>query len=94
FLLPGAIFEKELNSEMQSRVLEADLLYMVNWSGTQPVYSFVVYLQRDGSVVQYNFASLVFKSKKDQDWLRKMFTMLSGDMLEDSWAYQEMTAEA
>lgn len=24
FLLPGATFEKELNSEMQSRVLEAD----------------------------------------------------------------------
>jgi hypothetical protein len=42
----------------------------------------------------YNFASLVFKSKQDQDWLRKRFAMLSGDMLEDSWAYREMTAEA
>ena len=200
FLLPGAIFEKELNSEMQSRVLEADLLYMVNLDGVQvvlhvefqkrrdgdmgrrlwkynaqatiitdlPVYSFVVYLQQDGHVVQspyklpfpgkdaahlfffdtiklweipgaffkqegiegllpllplaqdgahhevvddmiasleragksnlltlaYNFAALVFKSAQDQDWLRKRFTMLSGDMLEDSWAYREMTAEA
>ena len=200
FLLPGAIFEKELNSEMQSRVLEADLLYVVNLDGVQvilhvefqkrrdgemgkrlwkynaqatiitdlPVYSFVVYLQQDGNVVQspyklpfpgkeavhlfffdtiklweipgaffkqegiqgllpllplaqdgahhevvddmiasleragksnllslaYNFASLVFKSKQDQDWLRKRFIMLSGDMLEDSWAYREMTAEA
>ena len=84
FLLPGATFEKELNSEMQSRVLEADLLYVVNWNETQvilhvefqkrrdgdmgkrlwkynaqatiitdlPVYSFVVYVQRDGNVVQ------------------------------------------
>ncbi len=199
FLLPGAIFEKELNSEMHSRVLEADLMYVVNWNETQvilhvefqkrrdgdmgrrlwkynaqatiitdlPVYSFVVYLQRDGNVVQspyklpfpgkeavhlfffdtiklweipgaflkqpgiegllpllpltqdgvhhevvdemiaslnragksdllllaYSFASLVFKSEKDRDWLRKRFIMLSGDMLEDSWAYREMTAE-
>ena len=34
-----------------------------------------------------------FQSEKDRDWLRKRFTMLSGDMLEDSWAYQEITAE-
>lgn len=199
FLLPGATFEKELNSEMQSRVLEADLLYVVNWDGTQvilhvefqkrrdsnmgkrlwkynaqatiitdlPVYSFVVYLQQDGNVVQspyklpfpgkevvhlfffdtvklwelpgaflkqegiegllpllpltqggvhyevvddmiasldragknnllplaYAFASLVFKSEKDRDWLRKRFIMLSDDILEDSWAYQEMIAK-
>jgi len=199
FLLPGATFEKELNSEMQSRVLEADLLYVVNWDGTQvilhvefqkrrdgdmgkrlwkynaqatiitdlPVYSFVVYLQRDGNVVQspyelpfpgkkvvhlfffdtiklweipgaflkqagiegllpllpltqdgvhhevvddmiasldragksdllplaYAFASLVFQSEKDRDWLRKRFSMLSDDILEDSWAYQEMMAK-
>jgi hypothetical protein len=199
FLLPGATFEKELNSEMQSRVLEADLSYVVNWSGTQvvlhvefqkrrdgdmgrrlwkynaqatiitdlPVYSFVVYLRRDGNVVQspyklpfpgkevvpvfffdtiklweipgaflkqpgmegllpllpltqdgvhrevvdemiasldhawksdllplaYAFASLVFKNEKDREWLRKRFTMLSDDILEDSWAYQEMVAK-
>lgn len=198
FLLPGATFEKELNSEMQSRVLEADLLYVVNWDGMQvilhvefqkrrdgdmgrrlwkynaqttiitdmPVCSFVIYLQRDGNVVQspyelphplkkvvhlfffdtvklweipgaflkqegiegllpllpltqngirheviddmivsldlagksdllplaYAFASLVFKSAEDRDWLRKRFTMLSEDIFEDSWAYQEMIA--
>lgn len=198
FLLPGTTFEKELNSEMQSRVLEADLLYVVNWDGMQvilhvefqkrrdgdmgkrlwkynaqttiitdmPVCSFVIYLQRDGNVVQspyelphpvkkvvhlfffdtvklwdipgtflkqegiegllpllpltqngirhevidgmivsldlagksdllplaYAFASLVFKSVEDRDWLRKRFTMLSEDIFEDSWAYQEMIA--
>ena len=199
FLLPGATFEKELNTEMQSRVLEADLLYVVNWDGIQvilhvefqkrrdgemgkrlwkynaqatiitdlPVYSFVVYLQRDGNVVQspyewpfpgkkvvhrfffdtvrlweipgeflkqngfegllpllpltqngfrhevvddmivsldlagksdllplaYAFASLVFKNTEDRDWLRKRFTMLSEDIFEESWAYQEMLAK-
>jgi hypothetical protein len=198
FLLPGATFEKELNSEMQSRVLEADLLYVVNLDGMQvvlhvefqkrrdgdmgkrlwkynaqatiisdlPVYSFVVYLQRDGNVVQspyklpfpgkevvhlfffgtvklweipgtflkqegiegllpllpltqdgghhevvddmivsleragkshllslaFTFASLVFQSEKDRDWLRRRFTMLSDDILEDSWGYQELIA--
>ena len=83
-LLPGAKFERELNTELQSRVLEADLLYVVNWDGTEvimhvefqkrrdgnmgrrlweyntqttiisglPVCSFVVYLQRDGNVVE------------------------------------------
>ena len=83
-LLPGAMFERELNTEMQSRVLEADLLYVVNWNGVEvimhvefqkrrdgnmgrrlweynaqatiisglPVCSFVIYLQRDGNVVE------------------------------------------
>ncbi len=198
-LLPGAKFERELNNEMQSRTLEADLLYIVNWNGIQvilhvefqkrrdgnmgrrlweynaqttiisglPVCSFVIYLQRDGSLVQspyelprpngkaihlfffdtvklweipggflkqegiegllpllpltqdgvrhevvndmivsldlagkndllplaYAFASLVFKNAEDRDWLRKRFTMLSEDIFEDSWAYQEMLAK-
>src|SRR5713226_4952767 len=198
-LLPGATFERELNNEMQSRTLEADLLYIVNWNGIQvilhvefqkrrdgnmarrlweynaqttiisglPVCSFVIYLQRDGSLVQspyelprpngkaihlfffdtvklweipggflkqegiegllpllpltqdgvrhevvndmivsldlagkndllplaYAFASLVFKNAEDRDWLRKRFTMLSEDIFEDSWAYQEMLAK-
>ena len=198
-LLPGAKFERELNTELQSRVLEADLLYVVEWDGTEvimhvefqkrrdgnmgrrlweyntqttiisglPVCSFVVYLQRDGNVVEspyniarpngraihlfffdtvklweipgeflkqggiegllpllpltqdgvrhevvedmivslnmagksdllplaYAFASLVFKSTEDRDWLRKRFTMLSEDIFEDAWAYQEMLAK-
>ena len=198
-LLPGAKFERELNTELQSRVLEADLLYVVNWNDVKiimhvefqkrrdgdmgrrlweynaqttiisglPVCSFVVYLQRDGNVVEspynlsrpdgraihvfffdtvklweipgaflkqhgiegllpllpltqdgishavvddmivsltragksdllslaYAFAALVFQSEKDRDWLRKRFTMLSDDILEDSWAYQEMLAK-
>ena len=198
-LLPGATFERELNTEMQSRVLEADLLYVVTWDGLQvimhvefqkrrdgnmarrlweynaqttiisglPVCSFVIYLQYDGNVVQspyelprpngraihlfffdtvklweipggflkqegiegllpllpltqdgvrhevvndmivsldlagkndllplaYAFASLVFKNAEDRDWLRKRFTMLSEDIFEDSWAYQEMLAK-
>jgi hypothetical protein len=41
-------------------------------------------------VLAYTFASLVFQSEKDRDWLRKRFTMLSDDILEDSWAYQEL----
>ena len=198
-LLPGAMFERELNTEMQSRILEADLLYVVNWNGVEvimhvefqkrrdgnmgrrlweynaqatiisglPVCSFVIYLQRDGNVVEspydivrpsgraihlfffdtvklweipgdflkqegiegllpllplmqdgvhhevvndmivslnnagksdllplaYAFASLVFKSTEDRDWLRRRFTMLSDDIFEDSWAYQEMLAK-
>ncbi len=199
FLLPGATFEKELNPEMQSRVLEADLLYVVTWNGMQmvlhvefqkrrdgdmgrrlwkynaqttiitdlPVCSYVIYLRRDGNVIQspyelphpngraihlfffdtiklweipgaflkqegiegllpllpltqdglrhevvddmivslnvagksdllplaYAFASLVFKNTEDRDWLRKRFTMLSEDIFEDAWAYQEMIAK-
>ncbi|HET9999291.1 MAG TPA: hypothetical protein VFQ36_00260 [Ktedonobacteraceae bacterium] len=198
-LLPGAMFERELNTEMQSRVLEADLLYVVNWNGVEvvmhvefqkrrdgnmgrrlweynaqatiisglPVCSFVIYLQRDGNVVEspydiarpngraihlfffdtvkiweipgdflkqegiegllpllplmqdgvhhevvndmivslnnagksdllplaYAFASLVFKSTEDSDWLRRRFAMLSDDIFEDAWAYQEMLAK-
>jgi hypothetical protein len=41
----------------------------------------------------YAFASLVFKSTEDRDWLRKRFTMLSEDIFEDAWAYQEMLAK-
>jgi len=41
----------------------------------------------------YAFASLVFKKAEDRDWLRKRFTMLSEDIFEDSWAYQEMVAK-
>ena len=198
-LLPGATFERELNTELQSRILEADLLYIVNWDDIQvimhvefqkrrdgnmgrrlweynaqttiisglPVCSFVIYLQRDGNVVEspydlsrpdgraihlfffdtvklweipgeflkqqgiegllpllpltqdgvqpavvndmiaslekagkrdllplaYAFASLVFKSEEDRDWLRKRFAMLSEDIFEDAWAYQEMLAK-
>src|SRR5579872_4852654 len=40
------------------------------------------------------FATLVFQSEKDRDWLRRRFTMLSEDILEDSWGYQELTAKA
>src|SRR5579859_7876534 len=198
-LLPGAAFERELNNEMQSRVLNADLLYVVNLNDAEvimhvefqkrrdgnmgrrlweynaqatiitglPVCSFVIYLQHDGNVVEspykipgphertihlfffdtiklweipgaflkqhgiegllpllpltqdgishtvvddmiasltragkndllslaYAFAALVFQSEKDRDWLRKRFSMLSDDILEDSWAYQEMLAK-
>ena len=198
-LLPGAKFERELNTELQSRILEADLLYVVIWNGIQvimhvefqkrrdgnmgrrlwaynaqttiisglPVCSFVIYLQQDGNVVQspyelprpdgrtihlfffdtvklweipgeflkqggiegllpllpltqdgvhhevvedmivsldlagksdllplaYAFASLVFKSEEDRDWLRKRFAMLSEDIFEDAWAYQEILAK-
>lgn len=193
------MFERELNTEMQSRILEADLLYVVNWNGVEvimhvefqkrrdgnmgrrlweynaqatiisglPVCSFVIYLQRDGNVVEspydivrpsgraihlfffdtvklweipgdflkqegiegllpllpltqdgvhhevvndmivslnnagksdllplaYAFASLVFKSTEDSDWLRRRFTLLSDDIFEDAWAYQEMLAK-
>ncbi len=90
FLLPGAIFEKELNNEMQSRVLEADLKN----GRHHTVVDEMIAGKSNLLSLAYNFASLVFKSEKDRDWLRKRFTMLSGDMLEDSWAYQEMTAEA
>ncbi len=87
-LLPGASFERELNNEMQSRVLKADLMYVVNWEDAEiimhvefqkrrdgamgrrlweynaqatiitglPVCSFVVYLQRDGNVVNHLIA--------------------------------------
>jgi hypothetical protein len=41
----------------------------------------------------YAFASLVFRSAEDRDWLRKRFTMLSEDIFEDAWAYQEMLAK-
>lgn len=199
FLLPGAMFERELNHEMQSRTLEADLMYIVIWDGLEvilhvefqkrrdgnmdkrlwkynaqatiitdlPVCSFVIYLTRDGNVVQspykvplpngvvvhrfefntiklweipggflkqegiegllpllpltqngiqhevvddmivsldsagksdllalaYTFASLVFKNTEDRDWLRKRFAMLSEDIFEEAWAYQEIIAK-
>jgi predicted transposase YdaD len=37
----------------------------------------------------YAFAALVFKKEDQREWLRKRFEMLH-DMLEESWAYQEM----
>lgn len=40
----------------------------------------------------YAFAALVLKKLEDRDWLRKRFAMLQ-DILEDSWAYQEMMAQ-
>src|SRR5205807_2059312 len=40
----------------------------------------------------YAFAALVLKKLEDRDWLRKRFAMLQ-DILEDSWAYQEMVAK-
>ena len=41
----------------------------------------------------YAFAALVFKKTEDHEWLRKRFAMLSDDILEESWAYQEMLAK-
>lgn len=40
----------------------------------------------------YAFAALVMKKAEDQNWLRRRFAMLR-DILEESWAYQEMVAE-
>ncbi len=37
----------------------------------------------------YAFAALVLDSEAERDWLRKRFDMLK-DVLEESWAYQEM----
>lgn len=37
FLLPGARYVGELNTELQSRTLEADLLYTVNWKNKDVV---------------------------------------------------------
>jgi hypothetical protein len=37
----------------------------------------------------YAFAALVLDSEVERDWLRKRFDMLK-DILEESWAYQEM----
>ena len=49
--------------------------------------------KNDLLLLAYTFASLVFQSEKDRDWLRKRFTMLSDDILEDSWVYQELMAK-
>jgi hypothetical protein len=35
----------------------------------------------------YAFAALIFNKEGDREWLRRKFTM---DILEESWAYQEM----
>ena len=37
----------------------------------------------------YAFAALVFKTEDQRDWLQRRFDMLH-DILEESWAYQEM----
>ena len=49
-LLPGAIYEKELNNEMQSRTLEADLLYIVIWAGMQVILHVEFQKRRDGKM--------------------------------------------
>jgi predicted transposase YdaD len=36
---------------------------------------------------RYAFAALIFNKESDREWLRRKFTM---DILEESWAYQEM----
>src|SRR5579884_65185 len=83
-LLPGAQYESELNPQLQSHTIEADLLYTILWNGRKailhvefqrrgdsnmgrrlweynaqtsintglPVCSFVIYLKRDGKVVE------------------------------------------
>jgi predicted transposase YdaD len=37
----------------------------------------------------YAFAALIFKKKKEQQWLKERFEIM-GDILESSWAYREM----
>jgi predicted transposase YdaD len=37
----------------------------------------------------YAFAALIFTKKKEQQWLKERFDLM-GDILESSWAYQEM----
>ena len=49
--------------------------------------------KRDLLPLAYAFASLVFKNEEDRDWLKRRFAMLSEDIFEDSWAYQEMLAK-
>jgi len=51
-LLPGATFERELNTEMQSRVLEADLLYVVTWDGIQVIMHVEFQKRRDGNMAR------------------------------------------
>ncbi len=37
----------------------------------------------------YAFSALMFKKKKEQQWLKERFAVM-GSILEESWAYQEM----
>lgn len=41
----------------------------------------------------YAFAALIFEKTDDREWLRRRFELLH-DILEESWAYQEMYEEA
>ena len=58
-LLPGAHFEKELVTEMKSRTIEADLLYVVTWNEKKTVLHVEFQRRRDPNmgkrVWEYNF---------------------------------------
>ena len=41
----------------------------------------------------YSLAALAFRKTEDRAWLKRRFSMLK-DILEESWAYQEMMEEA
>jgi hypothetical protein len=41
----------------------------------------------------YAFSALALKQKNEQQWLKERFTIMD-DILEDSWAYQEMVQKA
>ena len=49
--------------------------------------------KQDLLALAYSFAALVLQKKEDRQWLKRRFEMLS-DILEDSWAFQELKERA
>ena len=49
--------------------------------------------REDLYAMAYSLAALAFKKTEDKAWLKRRFNMLK-DILEESWAYQEMVEEA
>jgi hypothetical protein len=49
-LLSGAQFESELVTELKSRTIEADLLYIVIWNGQKVVLHVEFQRRRDGNM--------------------------------------------
>lgn len=68
-----------------------------NGMSHQRVDEMIVRLQETGRedlyAMAYSLAALAFRKTEDKAWLRRRFNMLK-DILEESWAYQEMVEEA
>ncbi|HEU5227195.1 MAG TPA: hypothetical protein VFU49_05230 [Ktedonobacteraceae bacterium] len=83
--LPGLLPLLPLTREGKRREVVEDVIRGLCPPGEQP--------QRELLSLAYGLAALAFEETDDRDWLRRRFRMIE-DILEDSWAFQELREKA